>query len=167
MQLTGTIQNIESNGYYNSQQGQRINTFLMTISTGNGLATGEIGSIQEIYPANPGDQITVEMKDTNHGTKFKKINPQYQQGQQQGQQGNQQRRQQPKDDVRGKCRCQVVTGYLSGGVEPDEEHCEKWVGYIMNGPKPQGYLDAAQQANQQVPANIDNPQDIPDDDIPF
>lgn len=95
MNKTGTIVSIIKVGGYQSQQGY-IYTFNMTIDCDGQHYTGEIGSKSEVYPANPGQQITVTMTQDQYGVKFKKFNPKYaQQDQQQGTQQPQQGTQQP------------------------------------------------------------------------
>ena len=74
--ITGTIANIVSDGGYQSQNGY-IYTFQMTIQGQNGSATGQIGSKSEVYPVAVGQQISVEMTETEHGVRFKKHNAQY------------------------------------------------------------------------------------------
>ena len=76
MQLQGTISAIEPLGGYQSQSGY-IYTFNMGIETPQGSYFGQIGSKSEQYPAKIGDTITVEATQDRHGTKFKKINPQF------------------------------------------------------------------------------------------
>jgi len=98
MQIQGTITHIEptQQGGYQSQGGY-VYTYMMTINTQNGPVTGEVGSKSNPYPSQIGEQIIVESTTNQHGVKFKKVNPQYQnQGQSQGgyQQPQQQRHQQ-------------------------------------------------------------------------
>lgn len=75
MQKSGQINNIESTGGYTSQNGY-IYTYMMTIQVGTEQITGEIGSKSEQYPLSAGAEITVDVRQTEHGTRFKKINPQ-------------------------------------------------------------------------------------------
>ena len=88
MQHTGTITNIvpTQQGGYQSQGGY-VYTFMMSIQTDAGVIQGEIGSKTQLYPLGCGSPINVEVTQTEHGLKFKKINPQYagQQGQPQSQ----------------------------------------------------------------------------------
>ena len=74
--INGTIANIVPLSQYNSQNGL-IYTFTMTINSQNGAVTGEIGSKSNTYPMALGESIAVETRQDAHGTKFKKINPQY------------------------------------------------------------------------------------------
>ena len=86
MQHTGTITNIvpTQQGGYQSQGGY-VYTFMMSIQTDAGVIQGEIGSKTQLYPLGCGSPISVEVTQTEHGMRFKKINPQYagQQGQSQ------------------------------------------------------------------------------------
>ncbi len=83
MQKQGTITNVVSDGGYNGTGGY-VWTFQMTIQCQDGVFTGQIGSKSQTYPLTIGQPITVEMTQTEHGARFKKINPQYaQQNQQQ------------------------------------------------------------------------------------
>jgi hypothetical protein len=79
MQKTGQITHIVKKGGYPSQGGY-IHTFNMTVQFPDGEDTGEIGSKSEQYPMQRGDEITVEISDTQYGRRFKKVNPGYQQG---------------------------------------------------------------------------------------
>ena len=74
--ISGTIKNIEPDGGYQGQNGY-IYTFQLTIRDGNKEATGQIGSKSQTYPVKVGEQISVEMTDTEHGVRFKKYNAQY------------------------------------------------------------------------------------------
>ncbi len=78
MQVTGAIQSIYATheGGYQSNQGNYIYTFDMVIDTPQGPMTGEIGSTSQPYPAAAGQQITVDVRQTDRGPKFKKVNPQ-------------------------------------------------------------------------------------------
>lgn len=78
MLKSGTIANIEANGGYQSQNGY-ISTFMLTLRNEEGQITGEIGSKSQQYPMAIGEPITVDIRTDQHGTKFKKVNPQYQQ----------------------------------------------------------------------------------------
>ena len=89
MQISGTISNVVPDGGYNGTNGY-ISTFQMTIQCQDGKTfTGQIGSKSQTYPVGVGQPITVELTNTQHGVRFKKINPQYQQQQQQYQQPQQ------------------------------------------------------------------------------
>ncbi len=123
MQVTGTIRSVYATqeGGYQSSQGNYIYTFEMVIDTPQGPMTGEIGSKTQPYPAAAGQQITVDIKQTDRGPKFKKVNPQYA-GQQQGppqqrqQQGAPQQQKPDWDEIaRGKVRCNLVCAVLSAG----------------------------------------------------
>lgn len=89
MQKNGTITQLVPDGGYQSQNGY-INTFQMSIQCPDGLVTGQIGSKTQNYPLGVGSQISVEMTETEHGTRFKKFNAQYA-----GQQQNQPQQQPP------------------------------------------------------------------------
>lgn len=81
MQLQGNISAIEPTGGYQTPNGY-IYTFNMAIETPQGSYMGQIGSKSEQYPANIGDAIIVEATQDKHGTKFKKVNPQFAKSQQ-------------------------------------------------------------------------------------
>lgn len=84
MQVTGTIRSIVPTqaGGYQSQNGY-IYTFDMVVDSPQGTYNGEIGAKSQMYPLGPGQPITVEVTETQHGPRLKKVNPQYagQQGQ--------------------------------------------------------------------------------------
>ncbi len=160
-QRTGNITEIQPLGGYQSQGGY-IYTFQMRVQCPDGEVVGEIGSKSQVYPLSVGQQIIVNVTQTQHGIKLKKINPdQAQQGQQysqpapqQGQQNAPQPAGQQKPDwdaiSRGKVRNAVVTAYIATGNDPIISDCDYWVEYIMTGQAP---LPPAQQINQ--------------DDVPF
>ena len=77
MQIQGQITNIVPDGSYVAQ-GNTIYTFQMTIQGQRGVFTVQIGSKSQAYPIAVGQPIMVEMTETQHGVRFKKINPQYQ-----------------------------------------------------------------------------------------
>jgi hypothetical protein len=152
-QKTGTIRAIQPNGGYQSQNGY-INTFMMTLQTDEGQITGEIGSKSQNYPMNINDEITVQIKNTTHGVKFKKINPQYQQ-----QGGTQQSQQSGRDydaENRGKCRTQFIKAAIIAGQLNcrDYAECDMLVQYAMTGIAPPTTRDIGQGQQQE-------------DDIPF
>ena len=160
MQVTGTIRSVfaTQEGGYNSQNGY-IYTFDMAIDTPQGPMTGEIGSKSQPYPAAVGDPITVDVRQTDRGPKFKKINPQYAgQQQRQAQQPNK-----PNWDeiARGKVRCNLVcagiqSGQLSVTCPTD---CNAWMDYIFTG-------NTGEQSGRPNPDYDPNPQP-PGDDVPF
>lgn len=135
---TGIIKMIQPNGGYDSQYGY-VNTFMMTIEVPNeGQITGEIGSKSVNYPLNLGEQITFQMKNTEHGWKFKKVNPQYQQG---GSQATGRTNGQQRDydaENRGKCRTQFIKAAIIAGTIPcrDFAECDMLVQYAMTGKVP-------------------------------
>lgn len=114
----GTIKAIQPNGGYQSQHGY-INTFMMTIQTNEGQITGEIGSKSQQYPIGVNDPITVEIKNTTNGVKFKKINPEYAQGDSQGYgqpaQGQSSGGRDYDAENRGKCRTQFIKAAIING----------------------------------------------------
>ena len=81
MNVQGQITSIVPDGGYQGTNGY-ISTFQMTIQAPDGLHTGQIGSKSQTYPIAIGEQIAVTVTNTQHGVRFKKFNPQYQQGQQ-------------------------------------------------------------------------------------
>lgn len=122
MLKTGNISSIVPCGGYNSQNGY-INTFTMTVDFPDGQKIGEIGAKSAQYPLAPGQPITVEVTNSDHGLKFKKVNPGYgNQGGNQGSQNPPQRSPQPARDYdkenRGKCATQIVKAYVSAGNLP-------------------------------------------------
>lgn len=94
MNKTGQILSIvptQAGGY--ASQGGWVYTFNMTIQCADGQFTGEIGSKTEQYPLSAGEQISVQVTNSQNGVKFKKFNPQY--AAQDAPQGGQQGRSQP------------------------------------------------------------------------
>lgn len=83
MQKTGKITQTVPSGGYQGRNGY-INTFQMTLQCPDGAFTGEIGSKSAIYPIAIGQEISVEVTNTEHGVRFVKFNPQYTQGGSQG-----------------------------------------------------------------------------------
>ena len=109
MQKTGIIRNLEPKGGYESRNGY-INTFWIGIETDAGMIKGEIGTKSEQYPKNIGEQITVDItEDPQYGTKLKAVNPKYGGG------GGGSRPPQTKEDVEGKCKCQVICAAIASG----------------------------------------------------
>lgn len=125
MQLTGTITNIVSSGGYQGKYGYVYN-FQMTIQCADGPHTGEIGSKTEIYPMNTGQEIVVEMTNSQHGPKFKKLDPNYNQGQPQNTQQAPPQAAQPTNapqrdydkENRGKCRFGFYCAVIRAGFDP-------------------------------------------------
>jgi len=139
MNKIGKIIKLVPDGGYNSQNGY-IYTFQMTIECSDGqYGTGQIGSKSEQYPLGIGQEICVDVTQTQHGTRFKKINPQYsgQQGSQSGQQAPSRPPQGNKPDwdaiSKGKVRHGVVCAYLQAGQEPEINRVLYWVDFIMTG----------------------------------
>lgn len=137
MRIEGQITNIQPDGGYNSHNGY-IFTFQMAIQASSGAYCGQIGAKTEIYPLQVGQPILVEATQDQHGWKFKKINPQYQN---QNQNQVQQRQQgppasppqnaqptyqpvpqdKPRDYDRenhGKCFTVLCEGVLQSGIAP-------------------------------------------------
>lgn len=50
-----------------------IYTFNMSVQCPDGVVTGEIGSKTQVYPMKVGDEIKVEVNQTNYGVRLKKI----------------------------------------------------------------------------------------------
>ncbi len=134
MQKTGQITSITPDGGYNNQRGDRINTFQMTITCPEGTYAGQIGSKAQTYPIAVGEQISVEVTNTEHGTRFTKFNPQYAG---QGSRGGGGKKSDPDWDAIavGKSRCAVVCAAIqSRQIEvASEMDCDKWVQYIILG----------------------------------
>lgn len=76
MQIQGNITNIVSDGGYNTDNGY-VYTFQMGIQTPMGVYTGQIGAKTQIYPLGVGQPIIVDMTESQHGTRFKKVNPKF------------------------------------------------------------------------------------------
>ncbi len=79
MQITGTIRHVlpTQKGGYQSKQGY-VFTYDMTIEATDGqMYTGEIGSKKDLYPLGNGQQITVDITNTQYGTRFKAISAQH------------------------------------------------------------------------------------------
>ncbi len=183
MQKTGTITSIMAteNGGYRSSGGW-INTFVMTIQCQDGQFVGEIGSKTTPYPIPNGQQITVEITETDYGPRFKKINPQYSGGGQGGgQQGNRPQggRGAPKKDdvvqlyiIRQSSIKAAVDFLGEGEFEAKDviDIAEDFVQYVRNGKKTAGVTQGQQQQYNQAgdgQYHGDNPPPVDDDDIPF
>ena len=179
MQLSGVIAALQpsARGGYQSQNGY-IYTFDMSITGQDGQQYGgEVGSKSQQYPMQVGSPITVESTTTEYGTRFKKINPQYQQGQQQGPPPQQQQQQGPTPydrETEGKCICQVVcAGITSGQLKCEPDHIKYWVHLIMG--KEQYPQDKQPNVSQQQQQPAQQPQGpgaydpnaVPVDEIPF
>lgn len=178
MQKTGTITNIVPDGGYQGQDGY-INTFQMSIQCADGLITGQIGTKAQVYPVAIGQDIIVEIANTQHGVRFKKINPKYaNQGQQQNyqQQSPQQAPQQPQSqgrdydkENRGKCRFGFYQALLRSGAtaaqlaDNMEEllAIEKLVDMSMLG------IESAQKKAAIANAMPNDSQPVSDEDIPY
>ncbi len=171
MQVTGTIQSVfaTQEGGYQSSQGDYIYTFDMAINTPQGPINGEIGSKTQPYPLAVGQQITVEVSQTDRGPRLKKINPQYagQQGQGPPQQRQPQRQPQQAnkpdwDEIaRGKVRCNLICAVLQGGQEPDLEYLNGWMDFVFTG-------NTGEQGGRPNPDYNPNPEHpAPGDDVPF
>ena len=183
--INGTIANIVPLGQYSGQNGL-IYTFTMTINSQNGAITGEIGSKSNVYPMSIGESITVETRQDAHGTKFKKINPQYQpvappqapQGPSQAAQSQNDTQTQILRQCAGKCASWLVAGTIVTFEERFKE-AERWVGYFQNGltpnllPAKERFGDGALQLDtENTLASTTNPglqevRDMPEDQIPF
>ena len=144
MQITGNITNIAPDGSYEFK-GNTIYTFQMSIDDGSGnIQTGQIGSKKNVYPANIGDEIIVNVTTNNHGTSFKKVNPNFNNGggggQQQAprQQGGYTPPSQESPDwdkiARGKCACTVICAAIqSNQIDcKTAEDVERWVDFMMD-----------------------------------
>ena len=75
MQKTGTIQAINPKGSYQAGSGKTIYTFDVTVMFPDGVQTGEIGSVAQVYPTAVGSEIIVDVTVNEHGVRFKKVNP--------------------------------------------------------------------------------------------
>ncbi|KKM95443.1 hypothetical protein LCGC14_1188140 [marine sediment metagenome] len=177
MQVTGTIQSVfaTQEGGYQPNQGDYVYTFNMAIDTPQGPMNGVIGSKTQPYPMAPGQPITVDVRQTDHGPKFKKINPQYA-GQQQGGQRQgppqQQQPQQPNqpdwDEIaKGKVRHGLVCAGIQSGQLPANniEVVDSYLPYILTGKLPIGYNTTGGDPNPDYNPNPQPP--APGDDVPF
>ena len=144
--------------------------FNMAIQQPSGPLCGTINSKSPQYPLAAGEEITVEQSLGNQNeVKFKKINPQYQQGQQQ------QGRDFDKENT-GKCRFGLYRAILESGVKAtalandmaELEAVEILSGYSMKGLPQQGHQQEQQQPLQQAPPQ-QSYGDAPglDSEIPF
>jgi hypothetical protein len=80
---TGIIKAIYDDGDFTTDYGHLYAYKMLIQFQGEQNQTeGGINSKSHPYPMRNGDEITVEIKDTSHGVKFKKVNPQYQSGSQ-------------------------------------------------------------------------------------
>ncbi len=178
MQKTGQIVQIIPTGSYQAQ-GNTIYTFNMTIQCPDGTFTGEIGAKSQQYPMNAGDTINVTVTNDQHGTKFKKFNPQYAgQGGQNAQNKPQGAAQSTNTDTvrdlaikRGNC----LNAVFSATTIPQDlisNYLIASMGWLNNGIwelKMSVKADVA-QGSQTVDPLADNyrgADTIPDDDIPF
>lgn len=164
--LTGTIKRIISTrdrrehpdeGGYSGTHGW-VYTFDVTIQNPQGTLTGEIGSKTEQYPLVEGQEITVEPRRTEHGVKFKKINPQYSGGS--SHRGK-------KDDVdwdkiaEGKVLCNMISAAITAGqIKCPDIRTAKYLTDVIMG------KTTDPQGGDPNPDYEENPQE-PTDDIPF
>jgi len=176
--INGTIANIVPLSQYNSQNGL-IYTFTMTINSQNGAVTGEIGSKSNVYPMCIGESIAVETKQDAHGTKFKKINPQYAsqnvppgfnlKGPLQPAQPPNDTQEQILRQCAGKCASWLAAAAIIKYGERFKE-AERWVQYFKKGLTP-NMLPADERIPDKVQPNPDwVGDDAPppiDDDIPY
>ncbi len=174
MQITGTIINVlpTADGGYQSQNGY-IFTYNMTIQGTDGQTyTGEIGAKTDLYPLGNGQQITVEFTNTQHGSRFKKVNPQYAgQPQQRGGQPNKGRDYDKEN--RGKCRFGLYQACIQQGCKPREmvndkallDAIEILIQWSMNG-RPNPPPNNPQAGNPDWVGD-EPPQTGPGDDVPF
>lgn len=163
MQKNGTITAITPDGSY-AGSGGTIYTFQMGIQCADGAFCGQIGSKSQTYPMNIGENIIVEMTNTQHGVRFKKINPQYQQPTQQGQPAQQQQTYHPAPNNKDRLIvAQVVYKALAASTGVNEQLLTQHVDMIMR-------VGEGKIAPMPAPAQppYDGSQSAPpDDDIPF
>lgn len=145
---TGIIKAIYDDGDFTTDYGHLFAYKMVIQFQGEQSQTeGGINSKSHPYPMGQGDEITVEIKNTQHGVKFKKVNPQYAQGAPQG--GSQSYRQPaqgqklaPRDydaENRGKCRTQFIkAAIINGGLRCTcYEHVLELTEFAMTGITPQ------------------------------
>lgn len=173
MDKTGQILNVVPTqaGGYHSQNGW-IYTFNMTIQFPDGATTGEIGAKTEQYPLAAGEQISVQITNSQNGVKFKKFNPQYapQPQPQGGQQAPQRPAQATNAPATSKDRLivtQVVFKAMAAAGGVNEQLLEANVNMIMrvgSGQKPESF---EQKYNIQPDPVNDNAPLPTDDDASF
>jgi hypothetical protein len=180
--ISGTIANIVPLGQYNSQNGV-VFTFTMTINSElHGAVTGEIGSKSNVYPMKIGENITVEVTQSDYGTRFKKINPQYQR---QGPptptppsnydraverlDAQAQQYQEKQIQILRQCAGKIAAALVAGSIETYEnrfKEAEKWVGYFKKGLTPN-----LLPAKERFPSTESIPQKdirgMPEDQVPY
>ena len=159
--VTGKIERLAptADGGYNGSHGY-VYTFDMTVRCAEGTVSGEIGTKSEKYPLNLGDSITVEAKQTEHGPRLTKINPQYSGGGQQRSSGGGNSRNDENVD-RSVAMSYAKDLVVAGVVQPAElfsaaQDILNWV--VDKQPDPQG--------GDPNPEYSDNPPE-PEGDIPF
>ena len=163
---TGIIKAIYPDGEFDTDYGHLYAYKMLIQFQGEQNQTeGGINSKSSPYPMGNGDEITVEIKNTQHGVKFKKVNPQYAQGGSQGggqsSQGQSSGGRNYDAENRGKCRTQFIKAILtnSGMFKMDAEskvYIDGLVQYAMTGVIPPQPQTAKYTGNS-----------TPDDDIPF
>ncbi|KKN07448.1 hypothetical protein LCGC14_1066740 [marine sediment metagenome] len=163
MTKTGIIKQIQKTqtGGYQSKQGW-IYTFIVTIQTNEGQVTGEIGAKTEQYPLGVDNEINFTFTKDEYGYKFKKVNPQYAQGDSQGggqaTQGQNSGGRDYDAENRGKCRTQFIKAAIANGsLRCDcREDVLNWTEFAMTGEMNQPPQQSQQQGTP-----------VADEDIPF
>ena len=163
--VSGKIERLAptADGGYNGSHGY-VWTFDMTVRSAEGTVSGEIGSKTQNYPLNIGAEITVEAKQTEHGPRLKKINPQYSGG---GQVGGGKSPEQEDRIINGNALNAVMS---AANIMPDE------IGpYLIAGKNwiKTGVWSLAPQAKQDIPGPdvgeeyVSNDPADKHDEIPF
>lgn len=182
MAVNGTIVSVVPSGGYQSRNGY-ISKFQMTVqdSTGKSI-TGEIGSKSGVYPLVPGQPIMVEVTNTSHGVRLKKINAGYEQPQGPQQAPSrlasaQNRTNVDWDDIaKSKIRDTIVCALIKAGHSIEKKDAQ-WIidltHFVKEGTWPGSKIPAANPAmgDSHYPENEewvgDNPPPPAEDDIPF
>ncbi len=133
---TGIIKAIYDDGEFDTQYGHLYAYKMLIQFDGEQNQTeGGINSKSHPYPGGNGDEITVEIQNTQHGVKFKRVNPQQQGGGGQNSGGR-------GDDVEGKCRTLIIEAGIASGQLKCQTFSEviMWTDFAITGnvpPEPQ------------------------------
>ena len=160
---TGIIKAIYPDGEFDTDYGHLYAYKMLIQFQGEQNQTeGGINSKSSPYPMGNGDEITVEIKNTQHGVKFKKVNPQYAQGGSQGggqsSQGQSSGGRNYDAENRGKCRTQ----FIKAGIQSNQMKCDTFADVLMFTEFAMTGVIPPQPQTAKYTGNS-----TPDDDIPF